>query len=78
MELRSCIAVVAVAFLTFGSIRPMAAAAVIYDNIGNGGNGFFGLSPSSWLATRFNSDATNLKLSNVTLRLQPNTPGNFS
>ena len=79
MKLSSCIAVVAVASLTFGATCPTATAAVIYDNIGNGGNGFFVSSPDKWLAQRFNSDATNLKLSDVTLRLAaPTTPGNFS
>jgi len=79
MKLRSCIAVVAVAFLTFGATCPTADAAVIYDNIGNGGNGFFGVSSNDWRAQRFNSDATNLKLSDVTLSLAlPTARGNFS
>src|SRR4051812_7250699 len=39
--------------------QPAAAAVTIYDNLGNGGNGFFGFGPNNWLAERFKSDSTN-------------------
>ncbi|MBI3880928.1 MAG: PEP-CTERM sorting domain-containing protein [Verrucomicrobia bacterium] len=50
-----------------GSAR--AASTVIFNNITNGNNGNFGTDTNTWDAQRFNSDATNLFLSSVTLRL---------
>lgn len=53
------------------------AATVIYDNISNGGNGFFGVGQNSWEAQRFNSDATNGKLISASLSLALNNAGRY-
>lgn len=45
------------------------AQTVIFDNLSNGNNGFRGVTPTSWDAQRFNTDATNLFLVGATLNL---------
>jgi hypothetical protein len=68
----------AVLFCALLTSRPAAAAITVYDNLANGNNGFFGIAPNAWLAERFKSDATNLKITDVTIRLGTQTPGPYS
>jgi hypothetical protein len=68
----------AVLFCALLTSRPAAAAVTVYDNLGNGNNGFFGIGPNAWFAERFKSDATNLKITDVTIRLAATTPGPYS
>jgi hypothetical protein len=67
---------VVVACIAFA--QPAAAAVTVYNNLANGNNGFFGVGPNNWLAERFKSDATNLRIADVTIRLSTQTPGPYS
>ncbi len=60
------ISLLALCLLAAGIAR---ADTVIFDNLGNGNNGFRGATPISWDAQRFNSDAINLLLTSATLNL---------
>jgi hypothetical protein len=69
MRLQSVLGIRAAVFIAMGALCPGASAAVIFDNLSNGGNGFFGVSSTSWEAQRFNSDATNGKLTTASFSL---------
>ena len=58
--------------------RPAAAVVTVYDNLSNGNNGFFGIGASNWIGERFKSDATNLLLTDVTMRFSTPQPGPYS
>jgi len=52
-----------------------ARAAIIFDNLASGNNGFLGVSPTNWNAQRFNSDATNLVLTKAILNTSSSGSG---
>jgi hypothetical protein len=58
--------------------RPAAAVVTVYDTMPNGNNGVFGIGPNIWYAERFKSDATNLRITDVTIRLAAQQPGPYS
>ena len=69
---------VAAVCIAMAAVCPVARASVIlFDNLSNGNNGFFGASAGSWEAQRFKSDATNLQLISATLRLNSTTAGSY-
>jgi hypothetical protein len=67
-----------VTLFALGALPATSNAAIIYDNINNSDNGFKGVVSNDWAAQRFNSDVTNLKLTDATLRLAGSTAGNFT
>lgn len=80
MKLISRLAVCVVALVAFAlsAARPAVAAVTVFDNMSNGNNGYFGFGPGTWIGERFKSDATNLKLTDVTMRFSAPTPGPYT
>lgn len=68
----------AVAACALWALVPAASAVTLYDNLANQNNGYFGFGPGNWIAERFRSDATNLRLTDVTVRLTAPTPAPYS
>jgi hypothetical protein len=58
--------------LVAGSLR---ADTIIFDNLATSSQGFGSVSSSFWEAQRFNTDATNLRLTSATLRLYSENAG---
>jgi hypothetical protein len=52
-----------------------ARAAIIFDNLAGGNNGFLGVGPTNWNAQRFNTDATNLVLTKAILNTSSSGSG---
>jgi hypothetical protein len=68
----------AIVACALSAARPAAAAVTVFDNMANGTNGFFGVAPTAWIGERFKSDATNLRLTDVTMRFSAPIPGPYT
>jgi hypothetical protein len=78
MKMRSALGLTAAVIVAMAALCRSAGADVIFDNLSNEGNGFFGVSAVQWDAQRFNSDATNLLLTSVMLPMDNNpTTGQY-
>jgi hypothetical protein len=69
---------IVVAVLACGPMCLVARATVIFDNLGNENNGFADVYSGSMEAQRFNSDASDVVLSAVTLNLYVFPPANYT